>query len=99
MELPDISSKEGTKDLCTWHSMIHGGVNLTLVVEVAAENDEPVKLRPRKGGIVAKTTCFGIKNALIAYFCALFSQYKSYLTDLKSTPRICISKRSTPCNL
>ena len=87
MELPDISSKEGTKDLCTWHSMIHGGVNLTLVVEVAAENnDEPVKL---KGGIVAKTTHFGIKNALIAYFCALFSQCKIYLADLKSIPTIC----------
>ena len=37
MELPDISSKESTKDLCTWHSMIHGGGNLTLVVEIAAE--------------------------------------------------------------
>lgn len=37
MKLPDVSSKKSTKDLCTWHSMIHGSGNLTLVVEVATE--------------------------------------------------------------
>ena len=69
MEPPDISSKESTKDLCTWHSMIHGGDHLTLVVEFAAETitfvDYSKLLRPKKGGVVAKTRCFGIKKALV----------------------------------
>jgi len=78
MELPDVSSKKSTKDLCTWHSMIHGSGNLTLIVEVATEMIFVItQIETQTSKIMAKTTCFGIlKCSSSIFLCIILAVQK-----------------------